>query len=35
MIDIDSFVEMPKDVEAKDFITVSLNQIEKLPEAFV
>jgi hypothetical protein len=35
MIDIDSFVEMPKDIEAKDFVTVSLNQIEKLPKAFV
>ena len=36
MIDIDSFVEMPKGVDGKDFITVSLNQIEKmLQEAFI
>ena len=30
MIDIDSFVEIPKDIDSKDFITVSLNQIEEL-----
>lgn len=36
MIDIDSFVEIPKDIDSKDFITVSLNQIEELlPKAFV
>ncbi|HHT9120178.1 MAG TPA: hypothetical protein ACFYD3_06515 [Candidatus Hypogeohydataceae bacterium YC41] len=35
MIDVDSFVEMPKDVEARDFITESLRQIEgRLPNAF-
>ncbi len=35
MIDIDSFVEIPKDVDAKDFIMVSQNQIENLlPKAF-
>lgn len=35
MIDVDSFVEMPKDVEAKDYITESLKQIEaQLPRAF-
>ncbi len=35
MFDIDSFVESPKDVEAKDFIAESLKQIEeKVPVAF-
>lgn len=35
MFDVDSFVEMPKGVEARDFITESLEQIEeKVPIAF-
>ena len=35
MLDIDSFVDSPHDVDAKDFITESLKQIEeKVPEAF-
>ncbi len=35
MFDIDSFVESPKDIDAKDFITESLRQIEgKVPDAF-
>jgi hypothetical protein len=35
MFDIDSFVESPKDIDAKDFITESLKQIEeKVPKAF-
>ncbi len=35
MFDIDSFVESPKGVEAKDFIAESLKQIEaKVPVAF-
>ena len=35
MLDIDTFVESPKDADAKDFITESLKQIEnKVPEAF-
>lgn len=36
MIDIDSFIEMPTDVDAADFITESLDKIEKqLPNAFI
>lgn len=36
MIDVDSFVEMPKDIEAKDFIVESKKQIEEqLPNAFI
>lgn len=35
MIDVDSFVETPKDIKAKDFITESLRQIEeRLSKAF-
>jgi hypothetical protein len=35
MLDIDSFVDLPHDVDAKDFITESLKQIEeKTPKAF-
>lgn len=35
MFDIDSFVEFPKDIEARDFIAESLKQIEeKVPVAF-
>lgn len=35
MIDVDAFVERPKDVEARDFVSESLKQIEeRLPNAF-
>jgi hypothetical protein len=35
MIDVDSFLEMPKDVDAKDYISTSVKQIEaQLPKAF-